>query len=44
MKQRYRKAGDVAGQLAIAAVIIAGLVGSAAIALSFLLAAWMVTS
>ena len=44
MQRRYRKAVDQAGQIAIAAVIIAGLLGSAALVAAFVLATWLVTS
>lgn len=41
---RYRKAGDVAAQAAIAAVIVAGLALSAALAAVLIAGAWMVSS
>jgi hypothetical protein len=44
MTGRYCKAGQVAGQLFIAAVIVAGLVASLALAASLLLGAWLVTA
>lgn len=44
MQRRYRKAANQAGQIAIAAVIIAGLLGSAALVVGFMMATYMVTS
>ena len=44
MTRRYRKAADQAGQIAIAAVIITGLLGSAALVAAFVLATWVLTS
>ena len=44
MHRRYRKAGEVAGQLAIAAIILAGILGSAALVVAFMLSIYLVTS
>ena len=44
MQGRYRKAGEIAGQAAIAAVVLAGLLGSAALVAAFVLTAMLLTS
>ena len=44
MQGRYRKAGEIAGQVAIAALILTGLLGSAALVAAFVLTAMLVTS
>ena len=44
MQGRYRKAGEIAGQLAIAAIVLLGFVGSACLLGAFVLAAMLLTS
>lgn len=41
---RYRKAGEIAGQVAIAALVLIGFVGSACLLAAFVLAAMLVSS
>ena len=44
MGRRYRKAGEVAGQLAIAATLLIGALASGMLIVAFVLAAALVTS
>lgn len=44
MQGRYRKAGEIAGQVAIAAIVLVGLLGSAALIAAFVWTAMLVTS
>ena len=44
MQGRYRKVGEIAGQIAIAAVILTGIVLSAALLAAFAFTALMVSS
>lgn len=44
MQGRYRRVGEIAGQVAIAAVILTGLIASACLVAAFVLAAMLVSS
>lgn len=44
MQGRYRKAGEIAGQVAIAALVLTGLLGSACLMAAFVMAAMLVSS